>query len=132
MPGALCWRTCTHNETDRPLLCWWLSYCNGCSNTFFWRAALLCLPTLANTSQVVLVPVSLDGNDLGSPAQLPSFSTGDALIPPRLSDGLGINPVVGPDRFSVYNISQDKPGFAYLLVTKPHNQVNSQVHTGPS
>lgn len=77
--------------------------------------------------QVVLMPVSLDGQDRGSPAQLLSFSTGDALNPPRLSEGLGINPVVGPDRFSVFNISQDKPGFAYLLVTKPTNQVNSQV-----
>lgn len=73
------------------------------------------------------MPVSLDGQDRGSPAQLPPFSTGDALNPPRLSEGLVINPVVGPDRFSVFNISQDKPGFAYLLVTKPTNQVNSQV-----
>lgn len=73
------------------------------------------------------MPVSVDGQDRGSPAQLPPFSTGDALTPPRLSEGLGINPVVGPDRFSVFNISQDKPGFAYLLVTKPANQVNSQV-----
>jgi hypothetical protein len=77
--------------------------------------------------QVVLVPVSLDGQDTGSAAQLPPFTTGEPLMPPRLSDGLGINPVVGPDRFSVFNISQDKPGFAYLLVTKPANQVNSQV-----
>jgi hypothetical protein len=77
---------------------------------------------------VVLVPVSLDGRDLGPPAQLPPFRTGEPLTPPRLSDGLGINPVVGPDRFRVFNISQDKPGFAYLLVTKPANQVNSQVH----
>jgi hypothetical protein len=73
------------------------------------------------------MPLSLDGQDRGSPAQLPPFSTGDALSPPRLSEGLGINPVVGPDRFSVFNISQDKPGFAFLLVTKPTNQVNSQV-----
>jgi hypothetical protein len=77
--------------------------------------------------QVVLVPVSLDGQDMGSAAQLPPFTTGEPLMPPRLSDGLGINPVVGPDRFSVFNISQDKPGFAYLLVTKSANQVNSQV-----
>lgn len=77
--------------------------------------------------QVVLIPVSLDGQDLGRPAQLAPFSTGEPLTPPRLSDGLGINPVVGPDRFRVFNISQDKPGFAYLLVTKPANQINSQV-----
>lgn len=77
--------------------------------------------------QVVLIPVSLDGHDLGPPTQLAPFRTGEPLTPPRLSDGLGINPVVGPDRFSVFNISQDKPGFAYLLVTKPANQVNSQV-----
>jgi hypothetical protein len=30
----------------------------------------------------------------------------------------------------VLNISQDKPGFAYLLVTRPSNQVNSQVPPG--
>lgn len=74
-----------------------------------------------------MIPVSLDGHDLGPPAQLAPFRTGEPLTPPRLSEGLGINPVVGPDRFSVFNISQDKPGFAYLLVTKPANQVNSQV-----
>lgn len=79
--------------------------------------------------QVVLVPVSLDGHDRGAAALLPSFSTGDPLTPPRLSEGLGINPVVGPDRFSVFNISQDKPGFAYVLVTRPQNQVNPQVCT---
>lgn len=73
------------------------------------------------------MPASLDGRDLGTPAQLPAFNTGDALTPPRLSVGLAINPVVGPDRFSVFNISQDKPGFAYLMVTQPHNQVNDQV-----
>jgi hypothetical protein len=79
--------------------------------------------------QVVLVPVSLDGHDRGTAALLPSFSTGDPLTPPRLSEDLGINPVVGPDRFNVFNISQDKPGFAYVLVTRPQNQVNPQVHT---
>lgn len=85
------------------------------------------MPCVLTRPQVVLVPASLDGHDLGSPAQLAPFTTGEPLNPPRLSDGLGINPVVGPDRFSVFNISQDKPGFAYLLVTKPANQVNSQV-----
>lgn len=76
--------------------------------------------------------MSLDGQDRGTAALLPSFSTGDPLTPPRLSEGLGINPVVGPDRFSVFNISQDKPGFAYVLVTRPQNQINPQVRTfGP-
>jgi hypothetical protein len=80
--------------------------------------------------QVILVPASLDGQELGPAAQLPVFSTADEASPPQLSPCLGINPLVGPDRFSVFNISQDKPGFAYLLVTRPANQVNTEVSMG--
>lgn len=98
--SALCWRRpCSHSH------------------------ALLCSCSV----QVILVPSSLDGRDSGPPTQLPAFSTGDSLLPPQPVAGLSINPVVGPDRFTVLNISQDKPGFAYLLVTKPFDQVNALV-----
>jgi hypothetical protein len=33
-----------------------------------------------------------------------------------------VNPVIGPDRFNVDGVVQDRPGFAYVIVTQPGDQ----------
>jgi hypothetical protein len=72
--------------------------------------------------QVLLVPVSLDGTDFGTAAQLPPFTTAPAATPPVPSADMAVNPLVGPDRFTVQKVQQDRPGLVGVIVTKPSSQ----------
>jgi hypothetical protein len=70
----------------------------------------------------VAVSQSADGRVLGSPRVVGTFRTPPSQTPPQPLAGLEISSVVGPDRFTVAGLGQDKPGFAYVIVTKPRNQ----------
>ena len=72
--------------------------------------------------QVMVVPQALDDTVLGQPQWAGSFSTAPPERGPQPSPSLQISPVVGSDRFSVEGLGQDKPGFVYVLVTRPGTQ----------
>jgi hypothetical protein len=70
------------------------------------------------------VPQSADGSIYGEPRDIGTFRTPPSQRPPRPLDGLAISSVVGADRFTVEQVGQDKPGFAYVIVTRPNNQLS--------
>jgi hypothetical protein len=73
----------------------------------------------SHATQVLLVPASLDGRDLGPVAMLGPLTTRPPELPPLPGIGLGISSLIGPDRFTVANISQDRLGFVRIFVTQP-------------
>ena len=72
--------------------------------------------------QVVLVPESIYGSNYGPAVMLNTVTTQPANQAPQPNRGMQVSPVVGPDRFGVQGIAQDKPGFVYMIITKPVNQ----------
>jgi hypothetical protein len=44
---------------------------------------------------------------------------------------MAVNPLVGPDRFTIQKVQQDRPGMVLVIVTRPNNQQAAQVrHCG--
>jgi hypothetical protein len=80
-----------------------------------------------STYKVVAVAQSDDGSDPGVARVLGSFRTPPSQSAPQPSRAMSVSPVVGPDRFSVDAVGQDKPGFVYVIVTRPTGRVTNQV-----
>lgn len=78
--------------------------------------------------QMLLVPVSLDGTDFGTAAELPPFTTAPAATAPTPSPDMAVNPLVGPDRFTIQKVQQDRPGMVHVIVTRPNNQATQVRH----
>ncbi|WIA19460.1 hypothetical protein OEZ85_004074 [Tetradesmus obliquus] len=78
---------------------------------------------------MLLVPVSLDGTDFGTAAELPPFTTAPAATAPTPSPDMAVNPLVGPDRFTIQKVQQDRPGMVHVIVTRPNNQA-TQIPAG--
>eukprot|EP00775_Hariotina_reticulata_P010661 gene10661-10820_t len=78
---------------------------------------------MSNTTyKVVLVPVSLDGKSTGDPVELPPFTTTTPTTGPRLSPETAVSPVIGPDRFTIRDVQQNKPGRIHVVVTRPNSR----------
>jgi len=65
---------------------------------------------------------SADGSDVGEPRVVGSFHTPPSQAAPNPLAGLRISPIVGPDRFIIEAVGQDKPGFVHIIITRPSIQ----------
>lgn len=79
-----------------------------------------------------MVPQSLDGSLGGTPQDAGWFVTSPPQAGPQPGPSLRVNPVIGADRFSVEGVGQDKPGFVYVLVTRPAAQDRTVGDVGAS
>ena len=77
--------------------------------------------------QVIAMLQSAEGGTVGTPRDAGVFRTMPSQAAPRPYDGLRINPAVGPDHFNLDNVGQDKPGFAYIVVTRANTGPTPQV-----
>lgn len=74
------------------------------------------------TYRLYVLPESTQGNQALALTRLGTFTTAPASLPPVLAPAARINAVVGPASFRLDGLQQDKPGFAYVLVTRPKEQ----------
>lgn len=97
----------------------WLGFCIAEHQLHPAELSCFCVPC---AFQAVLIPVSEDGAALGTPLTLGPFTTPPPTTPPTPSSAMAIAPAIGPDRFTIQNMQQDKPGYIHVVVTQPFNQ----------
>ncbi len=89
------------------------------------------LPPRTLPLQVLLVASSQDGTAKAPPLQLGPVTTQPDQQAPKLARSAGVSDSIGATSFKLQPLQQDKVGFAYILLTRPHSAPdNLQVPSG--